>query len=79
MAGVDFGAGGGDETVEEIVGFDAEALAAADLDVGAPLVLFADGVAEFDRAARSEGDHLVGEVGVAVGGFGEAHAAEGLR
>ena len=35
------------------------------------------GVAEFDGAARGEGDHLVGEVGVVVGGFGVAHAAEG--
>ena len=32
---VDFGTGGGDELVDEVVGFDAEALAAADFDVGA--------------------------------------------
>ena len=34
VAGVDFGFGGGDELVEEVVGFDAEAFAAADFDVG---------------------------------------------
>ena len=76
MAGVDLGFGGGDELIEEVVGLDAEALAAADFDVGFRAVLFADGVAEFDGAARGEGDHLVAEVGVVVGGLGEAHAAE---
>ena len=35
LARVDFGARGGDELVEQVVGLDAEALAAADLDVGA--------------------------------------------
>ena len=34
VAGVDFGFGGGDELVEEVVGLDAEAFAAADFDVG---------------------------------------------
>ena len=77
MAGVDFGFCGGDELVEEVVGFDAEALAAADFDVRFAAVFVADGVAEFDGASRGEGDHLVGEVGVVVGGFGVAHAAEG--
>ncbi len=77
MAGVDFGFGGGDELVEEVVGLDAEALAAADFDEGFGAVFVADGVAEVDGAARREGDHLVAEVGVVVGGFGEAHAAEG--
>ena len=46
VAGVDFGSGGGDQLVEQIVGLHAEALAARDLDVGTLLVLFADGVAE---------------------------------
>ena len=76
VAGVDFGFCGGDEPVEEVVGFDAEALAAADFDVGLASVFVADGVAEFDGAARGEGDHLVAEVGVVVGGFGVAHAAK---
>ena len=78
MAGVDLGFGGGDELVEQVVGLDAEAFAAADLDVGLLLVFFADGVAEFDGAARCERDHLVAEVSVVVGSVGEAHAAKGL-
>ncbi len=78
MAGVDLGLGGGDEAVEQIVGLDAEALAAADLDVGLLLVFLADGVAEFDGAAWGERDHLVAEVGVVIGGCGEAHATQSL-
>ena len=35
LARVDFGARGGDELVDQVVGLDAEALAAADFDVGA--------------------------------------------
>ncbi len=77
VAGVYFGFGCGDELVEEVVGFDAEALAAADFDVGLGAVFVADGVAEVDGAAGREGDHLVAEVGVVVGGFGVAHAAKG--
>ncbi len=77
VAGVDLGLGGGGELVEEVVGFDAVAFAAADLDEGAELVFVGERVAEVDGAARSHGDHLVAEVGVVVGGFGEAHASEG--
>ena len=43
VAGVDFGFCGGDELVEEVVGFDAEAFAAADFDVGLAAVFVADG------------------------------------
>ena len=78
MARIDLSLGGGDETVEQVVGLDAEALATADFDVGLFLILFADGVAEFDGAARGEGDHLVAEVGVVIGRSGEAHAAQRL-
>ena len=40
LARVDFGARGGDELVDQVVGLDAEALAAADFDVGSLLVFF---------------------------------------
>ncbi len=35
MAGVHLGLGGGDELIDEVIGLDAEAFAAADFDVGA--------------------------------------------
>ncbi len=75
---VDLGLRGGDELVDQVVGLDAEALAAADFDVGLLLVFFGDVVAEFDGAARRERDHLVAEVGVVVGLLGVAHAAQRL-
>ncbi len=78
LARVDFGACGGDELVDQVVGLDAEAFAAADFDVGAFLVFGGDVVAEFDGAARRERDHLVAEVRVVVGLVGVAHAAQGL-
>ena len=66
----------GGELVEQVVGLDAEALAAADLDERPLLVFIGERVAEVVGAARRHGHHLVGEVGVVVGGLGEAHAAQ---
>jgi hypothetical protein len=76
VASVDFGLRGGDEFIEQVVGLDAVALAAADFDERAGQVFGGECVPEIDRAPRGHGDHLVAEVGVMVGGFGEAHAAE---
>jgi DNA-binding phage protein len=78
LARVDFGARGGDELVDEVVGLDAEALAAADFDVGRALSSSETSVAKLLRAARRERDHLVAEVGVVIGLLGVAHAAQGL-
>ena len=78
MAAVHFRGGGGDEAVDEVVGFDAEAFAAGDLNVGAALVFLGDGVAQFFGTARGKRHHLVGEVGVAIRGFGVAQAAQGF-
>src|SRR5258708_22238297 len=78
MAGVDFILGREDELIEQVVGFDAEAFAARDLDVGTRLVFVAERVAEFGGAARRERDHLVGEMGVVIGGFVMAESAEGF-
>ena len=78
LARVDFGARGGDELVDQVVGLDAEALASADFDVGFFLVLIGDAIAEFFRAAGRERDHLVAEVGVVIGLGGVAHAAQRL-
>jgi hypothetical protein len=52
VAGVDLGFGLFDELVDQVVGLDAEALAAGDLDVGAGLVFLGEGDAEFDAGAR---------------------------
>ncbi len=78
MAGVDFFAGGGDEGVEQVIGFYAETFAAGNLDPGAGFFFFAELVAEFGGATRREGDHLVREMRVAVGGFVVAQAAQGF-
>ena len=69
MARVDFFLGRSDQLVEQIVRLHAETFAAADFDVGARLVLFAEVVAEFGGAARSQRHHLVGKMRVVVGGF----------
>ncbi len=61
---VHFGAGSGDEFVDQVVGLDAESLAAADFDVRAREILFRNVIAQLDRTARSERDHLVTEVRV---------------
>ena len=78
MARVDFGARGGDELVDQVVGLDAETFAAADFNVGFFLVFFRDVVAELDGAARRERDHLVAEMRVVIGLIGVSHAAQGL-
>ena len=72
MAGVDFSFSGGDELIEQVIGFHAETPAAADFDVGAHLVLVTQVVAEFGGAAWGQRDHLVGEMCVVVGGFSVA-------
>ena len=78
MARVDFLLRRGDELIEQIVGLHAETLAAADFDVGARLVFFAQVVAEFGGAARGQRDHLVGKMRVVVGGLAVAEAAQGF-
>src|SRR5258708_18854971 len=78
MAGVDFILGRDDELIEQVVGFDAEAFAARDLDVGTRLVFFAERVAEFGGTARRERDHLVRKMGVVAGSFAVAEPAQGF-
>ena len=77
LARVHFGARGGDQLVDQVVGLDAEALAPADFDVGRPCPR-RNLVAQLHRAARRERDHLVAEVRVVVGLLGVAHAAQRL-
>ena len=60
-----------------VVGFDAETLAARDLDEGTGLIFVGDGVAEIDRAARSQRDLRIGEMSVVIGGLRKTHAAQG--
>ena len=50
-----------DQLVDEIVGLDAQPLAAGDFDVGLLLVLFGQLDPHLDAGARRERDHLVGE------------------
>ena len=79
LARVDLGARGGDELVDQVVGLDAEALAPADFDVRTGQIFWRNVVAQLDRAARRERDHLVAEVRVVVGLLGVAHAAQRLN
>ena len=79
LARVHFGARGGDELVDQVVGLDAEALAPADFDVGPGQVFVGNVVAKFDGAARRERHHLIAEVRVVIGLFGIAHAAQRLN
>ena len=67
LARVHFGSRGGNQLVDQVVGLDAEALAAADFDVRPAAILFGNVVAKFHRAARRERDHLVAEVRVVIG------------
>ena len=78
LSRVDFGARGGDQLVDQVVGLDAKAFAPADFNVGFLFVLFRNVVAKLNGAARRERDHLVAEVRVVIGLFGISHAAERL-
>ena len=62
VALIHFLARAGLEAVEQVVGFHALALAAADFDVRLLRVLRGNFVAQFLGAARRERDHVVGEM-----------------
>ena len=53
LARVHFGARGGDELVDQVVGLDAEAFAAADFDVGFFLVLFGNARSQAPRRSAA--------------------------
>ena len=76
VARVHFGARGGFQAIEQVVGLDALSLAAADLDVGLARVLLGERVAHFGGAARRERHHLVGKVSGARGLVVEAERAQ---
>ena len=67
MAAVDFVLCGSDQCIEQVVGLDAESLAAGNLDVRLSPIFLAHLVAKVHGAARGERDHLVGKVGVMRG------------
>src|SRR3981189_2271627 len=75
MTRIHFLASRRDQSIEEIVRLPTEALSPRNLDPRSSLVFFAESVAKFSSAARSERDHLVGEVRVAIGGFSVAESA----
>ena len=76
MALIHFGARGGFQAVEQIVGFYAQALAAADFDVRFLRVFLAQRVAEFGGAARRERHNFIGKMNRAVGLFFEAERSK---
>ena len=76
VALIHFGARGGFQAVEQIVGFHAEAFAAADFDVRLLRVFLAQRVAEFGGAARRERHNFVGKMNRAVGLFFVAERAQ---
>ncbi len=67
MPAIHFLLGRGDQRVEQVVGLDAESLAARNLDVGLGPVFLADLVAKLHGTSRREGDHLVREVRIVRG------------
>ena len=79
VALLDFGERGGFEFVDQVVGFDAEAFAAADLDERQLGFFGSEFVAQFGGAARSEHHEGVGQMDGVLGGFGVAEAAQGFR
>ena len=78
MAGIDFFFRRSDELIEQVVRFDAKALAPADPDEGSRLVFLAQVVAELGRAAGSQRHHAVGKVREMVGSFFMTQIAQGF-
>ena len=78
MAGIDFVARRGNQLVQQIVGFDAEPFAPGNLDPGPRLLFLTQFVTQFGGAARSERDHLIGKMRVAIGGLAVPEPAQGL-
>ncbi len=76
MPPIHFFASRGNESIQQIVRLNPEPLAPGNLDERPRLIFFAQVVAEFGGTARSECDHLVGEVRVAIGGFSVAKSAQ---
>src|SRR6266849_10770433 len=79
MTRIHFLASRRDQSIQEIVRFHAKALAARNLDPRSSLIFFAKCVSKFSSAARSECNHLVGKVRVAIGRFAVAKSTQSFN
>ncbi len=66
MPAVHFLLRGGDQSIDQVIGLNAEAAPPGDLDVGLDPVVFGQVIAQLLRAARRKRHHVVGKMRVVL-------------